>query len=86
MSREVREVRSFLCGKREAKSASTARKSHGYTRGEIPDGDAVQEQVEVKMKERKRVVLTGTIDDILLELWRLAEMCWAENQRLYDVL
>lgn len=68
------------------KRASTERKSHGYTRGEIPDGDAVQEQVEVTMNERKRVVLTGTIDDILLELWRLAEMCWAENQRLYDVL
>lgn len=37
-------------------------------------------------EERKRFFLTGNIDDILLELWRLAEMCWAENQRLYDVL
>lgn len=36
-------------------------------------------------EERKRFFLTGTIDDILLELWRLAEMSLGDR-RLYDVL
>lgn len=37
-------------------------------------------------EERKRFFLTGNIDDILFELWRLAEMSWVKERRLYDVL